>query len=189
MPSGVSVRRVLYKPALLTSTSSLSCEALNSLARRRTSACAARSASKRETLLLPDSLRISWSAPSPFSRLRPVTTTSAPIPASAFAAALPMPEVPPVIKTTLPFIPLAFSKALPLLLLQANSRRSTPAPSLHRYRCQEFSIGPRMLAARKLAHNFSALLCRKLRKLEATPTLAKRLQQYENLLASVLSVG
>src|SRR5215211_7984683 len=114
MPSGVSVRFDWMMPALLTSTSSRSCRSLNACASPRTSACTARSASTRETFSLPDCSRISSTAASPRSLLRPLTTTSAPIAASAVAVALPIPEVPPVIRATSPSIP-PFSETTILL--------------------------------------------------------------------------
>ena len=81
----------------------------------------------RETRSLPDVSLISSTAASPRSLSRPATTTSAPIAASAVAAALPMPEVPPVIRTTAPFSTLRLRASL-----------VSTAPWLRRATCQLF---------------------------------------------------
>ena len=127
MPSAVSVRLLWTSPALLASTSNLSCRSRNSSASLLTSPCTERSASISSTESLWLCALMSWRAASPRSGLRPTITTFAPIAASATADALPMPEVPPVTSTVLPPIPpFGLSKMSPDL---ENARRPGVYPA------------------------------------------------------------
>src|SRR5215203_972191 len=134
MPSAVSVRLLCTSPALLTSTSSLSCRPRNSSASLLTSPCSDRSASISSTDSLWLCSLISSRAASPRSGLRPTITTFAPIAANATAEALPMPEVPPVMSTVLPPIPpFGLSKISPAL---KNARQPRVYPATPARLCE-----------------------------------------------------
>src|SRR5262245_36539913 len=104
MPSTLSRLWAKSAPALLTRTSSRACHSRKSRARRRTSACDDRSATRCSTEGLPVFCRIDSAVASHRSRLRPTSTTRAPRRASSRAVTSPMPAVAPVTRQVLPAI-------------------------------------------------------------------------------------